>query len=144
MFAMSHAKCKFLHAGPLNYSELNRTYAAALEDGGGLAIPEIPTQSSLIVNERTKLKINLDGCVNTLSFECADFYRLYGRDGRNATARSVFSCYYDAENGLEAVTKYDPAATLRLLTFFACVPTSVFVITCAYLCFCNRAVKVID
>ena len=37
----------------------------------------------------TKMKINIGGCVNTLSEECKDFYHKYSGDGRNYTARKV-------------------------------------------------------
>ena len=35
----------------------------------------------------TRLRINIEGCVNTLSEECKAFYRMFGGDGRNYTAR---------------------------------------------------------
>ena len=44
------------------------------------------------------MKINIEGCVNTLSMECMAFYHDYGKDGRNYTARAVYPCYYDPHN----------------------------------------------
>ena len=38
-----------------------------------------------------RMKINIGGCVNTLSEECKDFYHKYSGDGRNYTARKVRS-----------------------------------------------------
>ena len=46
----------------------------------------------------TRLRINIEGCVNTLSMECMAFYHEYGKDGRNYTARAVYPCYYDPHN----------------------------------------------
>ena len=44
------------------------------------------------------MKINIEGCVNTLSMECMAFYYEYGKDGRNYTARAVYPCYFDPGN----------------------------------------------
>jgi hypothetical protein len=126
----------------MNYSELKHSHEQVLDrkDNSSIA-KEFPTSKSLTISNRTKIKINLEGCVNTLSKECTDFYRVHGRDGRNATSRSIYPCYYDAALGI-SVIQYNPAATLRLLILFASIPSTVFVVTCAYLCFCNRAVRV--
>ena len=52
---------------------------------------------------------NAEGCVNTLSMECMDFYHRYGRDGSNYTSRAVFDCYYNPEDDLNVVLDYEPA-----------------------------------
>ena len=42
-----------------------------------------------------RLQVNIDGCVNTLSDYCKTFFKEYGRDGRNYTARAIYDCYFD-------------------------------------------------
>ncbi len=54
------------------------------------------------------MKINMEGCVNTLAMECMAFYHNFGGDGRNYTARSVYQCFYDPNNPDFVVINYDP------------------------------------
>ena len=48
----------------------------------------------LMILYRTMLYINNQGCVNTLQYECDEFYRIHGQDSRNQTSPSRFPCYY--------------------------------------------------
>jgi len=40
---------------------------------------------------KSRLMINHEGCVNTLSGECSEFYELHGKDGRNSTSPSRYT-----------------------------------------------------
>ena len=66
---------------------------------------------------------NQEGCVNTLSMECMDFYYRssnntqnqnvsnicrYGRDGANYTSRAIFDCYYNEHDNSSVVLDYQP------------------------------------
>ena len=68
------------------------------------------------------MKINIEGCVNTLSKECEAFYYNYGKDGRNYTARAVYPCFYDPDDSTFVVVNFDPDQTLVILIFFIAIP----------------------
>ena len=72
---------------------------------------------------KTKIMKNQEGCVNTLSMECMDFYYRssnntqnqkvsnicrYGRDGANYTSRAIFDCYYNEHDNSSVVLDYQP------------------------------------
>ena len=40
---------------------------------------EISYEEDITIYNKTKLKINIEGCVNTLSEECTAFYEEYGK-----------------------------------------------------------------
>ena len=42
-------------------------------------VEEISYEQDIIIYNRTKLKINIEGCVNKLSEECKAFYDKYGK-----------------------------------------------------------------
>ena len=69
-----------------------------------------------------RLKINIEGCVNTLSMECMNFYNIFGKDGRNHTARAVYECYYDPFDPDFVVIDFNPKQTLMQLVFFSVIP----------------------
>ena len=48
-----------------------------------------------------RLKINIEGCKNNLNKSCTAFYENYGGDGRNHTARAVYECFFDPNNGVK-------------------------------------------
>ena len=60
----------------------------------------------LYLLSQTRILKNAEGCVNTLSMECMDFYHRYGRDGSNYTSRAVFDCYYNPDDGRETVKEF--------------------------------------
>ena len=85
-----------------------------------------------------RMKINIAGCVNTLSAECMDFYHKYSGDGRNYTARKVYECYYDPKDPEFVVINFDPDSTLTLLILFITIPCGIMVLNCFYMCCCSR------
>ena len=66
-----------------------------------------------------RLKINIQGCVNTLSEECKAFYHDYGKDGRNYTWRASYPCYYDPYDPDFVVINFNPDKTLMEVTFLS-------------------------
>ena len=51
-----------------------------------------------------RLQVNIDGCVNTLSGYCEGFFKDYGKDGRNYTARAIYDCFFDPTDEVEFCT----------------------------------------
>jgi len=125
------------NGGLTNYSYMSLEYSRLREDPTYRA-PEISYEEDITIFNQTKLQINIQGCVNSLSEECTDFYKTYGRDGRNYTARAIYECYYDPENPDFVVIKFDPDRTLMLLIFFAAIPGGIFTFSCIYMCGCSR------
>ena len=54
----------------------------------------------------SQLLINVDACVNTLRFECTQFYLDHRRDGRNYSANDRFPCYYTPDHGRFVTTRF--------------------------------------
>ena len=55
----------------------------------------MPMEQLLTIYNKSRLFINLEGCVNTLRNECKDFYRTHGRNGSENSAHSQFPCFYN-------------------------------------------------
>lgn len=104
----------------------------------------IPSEIELMTNPLTRLRVNLEGCVNTLRDECLDFFSKFGRDGRNSTARSIFPCFYNTNNPQRAIVNYDKEATYTFLVLFSTIPAAILLVSCLYCCFCNKLVHVAE
>lgn len=102
-----------------------------------------PEQDLLLANE-SRLLINLEGCVNTLRDECADFLRIHGRDGTDHNARARFPCFYNPENTDVVVARFDLTKTQRQFLIAFVLPTVLFVVSCLTLILCQRTVVVGD
>ena len=50
-----------------------------LREDPDFRVEEISYEQDITIFNRTKLKINIEGCVNTLSEECKAFYNKYGK-----------------------------------------------------------------
>ena len=103
----------------------------------------IPWESDLIIKPEMPLKINMEGCVNTLSKECAKLYSNHGSDGRKSTARHIYPCFYDP-NADYVILDFDKAKTYMTLMLLVIIPSCLFVLSCLCLCVCNKAVRVED
>ena len=125
----------------MNFSSMMKSYKNEISR---TAITTIPTSKSLTVSPEAKLRVNMEGCVNTLSDECVDFYAVYGRDGRNGTAPATYPCFFDPEHPDLAVTQFDRDRTYYILLFFVVVPVVTFFSTLFYICLCNKLVRVAD
>lgn len=104
----------------------------------------LPRQQTLTIYNSSRLFINLEGCVNTLRGECMDFATVNGRDGRNNTAQSRFSCYYKTNDSTMVVSRFDLAKTWRELLISVLVPSILFIISFTTLCVITQSVKVGD
>ena len=91
---------------------------------------------------RTRLYINHEGCVNTLQFECTEFYNLYGQDSRNQSSPSRFPCHYSANNDQFVVQRFDLDKTKHIFLLFLSVPASLLLFSCFILFICTRCVNV--
>ena len=89
-----------------------------------------------------RLKINIEGCVNTLRDECDSFYAVLGRDGRNQTSPARFPCHYAPHNPEFVVLTFDLPRTKRLFLFFFVVPASLLVLSCGSLFLCSRVLTI--
>ena len=66
------------NGGSTNYSYMSLEYGRRREDPKYRA-KEISYEEDITIYNKTKLKINIEGCVNTLSEECMAFYKKYGK-----------------------------------------------------------------
>ncbi|KAK6631749.1 hypothetical protein RUM43_013813 [Polyplax serrata] len=111
-----------------------------LDDKGIIAPPE----HELIIANESRLKINLDGCVNTLMDECKEFLRVYGKDGTDHNARARFPCYYSESNPDWVVARFNLATTYKEFLIASVLPSVLFVVSCLTLLLCQRTVVVGD
>lgn len=111
------------------------------------AIPQkliAPIEQELTLWNDSKLMINLEGCVNTLSDECRDFMKDYGKDGTDHNARARFPCFYSDFNKDVVVARFDLEVTYKQFLFASTVPSVLFVVSCIVLILCQRTVVVGD
>ena len=88
------------------------------------------------------LNINHEGCVNTLQFECSQFYSLHGQDSRNQSSPSRFPCYYSPHNQAFVVRRYDLGYTKTTFLMFFTIPSGCFLTSCLVLFVCSQVVGV--
>eukprot|EP00090_Calanus_glacialis_P012974 TRINITY_DN21608_c0_g1_i3.p1 TRINITY_DN21608_c0_g1~~TRINITY_DN21608_c0_g1_i3.p1 ORF type:complete len:555 (+),score=110.07 TRINITY_DN21608_c0_g1_i3:209-1873(+) len=134
----------FDNLGIINYNTLTTTYeeyrsderrwVKRNEDDSNL----IPWEQDIVIYNETRILKNQEGCVNTLSMECMDFYHRYGRDGANYTARAVFDCYYNPDDDLNVVIDYQPERTLFYLMLWSILPGCIMFVSCVYMCVCSK------
>lgn len=123
--------------------------------------PKIHLEAELMIYNRTKLQVNIDGCVNTLSGACEEFFQKYGRDGRNYTARAIYDCFYDpTEEDLEKGNRTNYPTTviekssiflfkwtrdpITYLMLFSIIPGTILVFSCIWLLVCSRVIDIAD
>merc|ERR1719397_2069440 len=102
----------------------------------------IPFDTDIKIFNRSKLHINHQGCVNTLQYECQEFYRLHGQDSRNQSSPSRFPCYYSPDNTHFVVRRYDLRETKTWFLLFFSIPSALFVVSCLMLFLCSHLVGV--
>ena len=88
------------------------------------------------------LNINHEGCVNTLQFECSQFYSQHGQDSRNQSSPSRFPCYYSPHNQAFVVRRYDLGYTKTTFLMFFTIPSGCFLTSCLVLFVCSQVVGV--
>ena len=84
--------------GITNYSTLTIEYAEQRENRERFIKFDasddeslIPSEPDITILNRTKIKKNMEGCVNTLSLECMHFFAVYGKDGANCDKAAAWS-----------------------------------------------------
>ena len=127
----------------INYSLLTSTFyeygpQSRLDYNGA----NMPFEQDITIFNRSRLMINMEGCVNTLSEECTKFYDDFGRDGRNHTSRARFPCYYAPDNSEFVVSRFDADKTKWLFLVFFVVPSSLLVLSCGFLFMCSRMLNI--
>lgn len=100
----------------------------------------VPWEEHVVIYNKTRIKKNQQGCVNTLSMECMDFFIRFARDGANYTARAVYDCYYNDEDPGYVVIDYQPERTLYFLMFWSLVPGIIMIVSCLYMCICSKLI----
>ena len=102
----------------------------------------LPFEQDVRIFNFSRLMINSDGCVNTLTFECNAFYAFHGRDGRNRTSPARFPCHYAPHDGAFVVRRYDPERTKRIFLGFFMIPACVLIVSCGSLFLCSRILNI--
>jgi len=129
------------NGGSTNYSFLTRELARRRELAE-YREETISYEPDITIFNKTKLKINIEGCKNNLNKSCTAFYENYGGDGRNHTARAVYECFFDPNNGDYVVVEFDPQMTLLQLLLFSLIPGAIMIVSCIYMCGCSRFIEV--
>ena len=88
------------------------------------------------------LNINHEGCVNTLQFECTEFYAIHGQDSRNGSSPARFPCFYSPHNPEFVVRRYDLVTTKTIFLMFFTIPSACFFSSCLVLFVCSQLVGV--
>jgi len=128
-----------------NYSHLTKVYAELREDrerfikfdaddDGSL----IPLEMDITIFNNTRILKNMQGCVNTLSLECQQFFTRYGKDGANYTSPISYDCFYDPSITEFVVIDFHPERTRKFFVFWTIFPGVLITISCAYVCICSK------
>ncbi|KAK7062953.1 hypothetical protein SK128_018661 [Halocaridina rubra] len=104
----------------------------------------IPPESELSVFNNTQLRINPDGCVNTLRKECTEFFETHAHDGFDGMTQDRFQCYYTDQMNEYVIGKFNPELTQVLLLLCSILPGCLFVFACTCLFICSKSVGVDD
>lgn len=102
----------------------------------------LPFEEDIMIHNRTRLKINFEGCVNTLKDECKSFYNDYAKDGRNDTSPSRFPCYYAPHNSEFVVKQFDLSRTRNIFLLLFVIPSTLLVLSCGSLLICSRILTI--
>jgi len=135
----------FSDLGRTDYNTITKEYARLRADPdrwvrrtAGEPDNLIPWEEDIVIYNFTRILKNQEGCVNTLSMECMDFYHRYGRDGANYTSRATFNCYYDPDDDLSVIIDYQPERTAFYLMLWSLLPGTIMFISCIYMCVCSK------
>ncbi|XP_045117723.1 uncharacterized protein LOC123508234 isoform X1 [Portunus trituberculatus] len=104
----------------------------------------IQPESTLRVMNNTQLRINNDGCVNTLMKECKAFFATHAHDGSDGVTQDRFPCYFTDKSSEYVIGKFNPDLTATLLLVASILPGCLFVLACSCLFFCSKSVGVDD
>ncbi|KAK4309326.1 hypothetical protein Pmani_019051 [Petrolisthes manimaculis] len=104
----------------------------------------ISPEESLRIMNNTQLRINPDGCVNSLRKECTAFFETHAHDGADGMTPDRFKCYFTDQDVEYVIGKFDPETTATMLLVTSILPATLFVIACSCLFFCSKSVGVDD
>jgi len=102
----------------------------------------IPFDTDIKIFNKSMLNINHEGCVNTLQFECTEFYAIHGQDSRNGSSPARFPCFYSPHNPEFVVRRYDLVTTKTIFLMFFTIPSACFFSSCLVLFVCSQLVGV--
>ncbi|KAL0124248.1 hypothetical protein PUN28_006239 [Cardiocondyla obscurior] len=128
----------------INFTSFLKIYEKSLRHPADPTNAYVPPQQSLTIYNSSRLYINLERCVNTLRGECKQFQISHGRDGDNQTAQSRYPCYYNKNDSLFVVARFDLKKTRTELLIAVIVPAGLFVISVITLIIISRSVQVGD
>ncbi|CAL4120873.1 unnamed protein product, partial [Meganyctiphanes norvegica] len=102
----------------------------------------IPPERDLTMFNLTQLRINPEGCVNSLMDECKAFFETHAHDGFDGYTRDRYPCYYTDKTDDYVIGKFNPAVTTLYLLLASCIPGVLFVVACVCLYLCSKAVGI--
>jgi len=128
-----------------NYTELHKLYqengySNKLDPTNG----KIPFDVDTNLIPKTRLKINDQGCVNTLREECKAWTAVHSRDGANSTARARFPCFVMRNNTDYVVTRHSVAEIEKYLLFMLTIPLSLWCASCFCIMLFSCCIKIDD
>jgi len=91
---------------------------------------------------RSKVMINIEGCVNTLQQECTGWLAEKGRDGSEGRHPAVYPCFTTPHSKKYVVTNYNRDNTIFALVLASAVPAALMIFSCCCLCLCGKTVGV--
>nr|XP_045581494.1 uncharacterized protein LOC123745217 isoform X2 [Procambarus clarkii] len=104
----------------------------------------IPPEHTLRVMNNTQLRINPEGCVNTLRKECTAFFETHAHDGFDGMTPDRYPCYITDKSQNFVIGKFDPQRTTTILLVATILPGCLFVLACSCLFICSKSVGVDD
>ncbi|XP_037078752.1 uncharacterized protein LOC119099785 isoform X2 [Pollicipes pollicipes] len=102
----------------------------------------LPSEKTVEIFNRTKVMINVLGCVNTLRKECTTWLAHKGRDGSEGMHPAVYPCFITPHATNYVITDYDRQATVSQLVMASAVPSCLLLFSCFCLCLCGKTVGV--
>ncbi|XP_071514350.1 uncharacterized protein [Panulirus ornatus] len=104
----------------------------------------IPPEHTLRVMNNTQLRINPEGCVNTLRKECTAFFKTHAHDGFDGMTPDRYPCYFTDQSREYVIGKFDPRMTTTILLVATILPGCLFILACSCLFICSKSVGVDD
>jgi len=104
----------------------------------------IPFDVDITIYKETRLLMNHEGCSNSLSEECTDFHRDFGRDGRNYTTSSRFNCFHTKKYEDYVAAYLDLEESHGYYIFMLFVPLGIFLGSCFFCIACSFIIIVDD
>ncbi|XP_042234668.1 uncharacterized protein LOC121874550 isoform X2 [Homarus americanus] len=98
----------------------------------------LPEQTLRIMNN-TQLRINPEGCVNTLRKECTAFFESHAHDGFDGMTPDRYPCYFTDMRQEFVIGKFDPVMTSAILLVATILPGCLFVLACTCLFICSKS-----